>query len=100
MSRTVSTTSSGIVRKLPWGIHYSWIIVAILAVVQVVGQSIGMAAGVMVTPLNDPNGDFGWNMGIIGAALAGYYTVGALFAPVSGWLGDRFGPRRLGQPGG
>lgn len=100
MSRTVSTTSSEIVRKLPWGIHYSWIIVAILAVVQVVGQSIGMAAGVMVTPLNDPNGNFGWNMGIIGAALAGYYTVGALFAPVSGWLGDRFGPRRLMLVGG
>ncbi len=81
--------------KLRGRLHYSWIIVAILAVVQIVGQSIGMAAGVIVPPLNDPNGSFGWNMGTIGAALAVYYLVGALFSPISGWLGDRYGPRRL-----
>lgn len=85
---------------LPGGLHYSWIIVGVLAMMQIVGQSISMAVGVMVAPLNDPNGSFGWNMGTIGVALALYYTVGALFAPVSGWLGDRFGPRLLMPVGG
>ena len=81
--------------RTPFGIHYGWIIVAILAMVQVVGSSISMAAGIMVPPLNDPEGEFGWSIGLIGAAIATYYLVGALFAPVSGWLGDRYGGRRM-----
>lgn len=79
--------------RLPGGIHYSWLIVGILALVQVIGGSISMAAGVMVAPLSDPNGNFGWSIGIIGAAIMSYYLTGALFAPISGWLGDRYGAR-------
>ena len=74
--------------------HYSWIILGILAAVQVVGQSIGMAAGIMVAPLNDPDGDFGWSIGIIGAGLATYYLVGAIASPISGWLADRYGAHK------
>ena len=80
---------------LSGGIHYGWVIVAVLAVVQIVGQAIGMAAGVMVAPLNDANGGFGWSMGTIGAGLATYYLVGAITAPISGWLGDRYGTRTM-----
>ncbi len=76
-------------------IHRAWVILAILAVAQIVGQSISMAAGIMVAPLNDPDGGFGWNMGLIGAALATYYLFGALAAPLTGMLGDRFGARPL-----
>ncbi|MEK7807154.1 MAG: MFS transporter [Chloroflexota bacterium] len=81
--------------RLPGGVHYSWVIVAILALVQIVGSSVSMSAGVMVPPLKDPEGAFGWNIGTIGVAIAVFYLVGALFAPVSGWLGDRYGPRRI-----
>ena len=73
-------------------------IVGILATVQVTAGSISMSAGIMVAPLNDPEGDFGWSMGTIGTALMVYYMVGAAFAPVSGWLGDRYGPRRMLVP--
>ena len=86
--------------RLPGGIHYSWVIVVILALVQMVGQSIGMAAGIMVAPLNDPDGAFGWGMATIGAALGLYYLTGAIFAPISGWLGDRYGARRTMLAGG
>jgi len=82
------------VARLPKTVHYSWVIVAILSVVQIVGQSIGMAAGVMVAPLNDPDGGFGWSLGIIGAGLAVYYLVGAIFSPISGWAADRYGTRK------
>src|SRR5262247_1644951 len=81
-------------------IHYSWVIVGILVVVQVIGGAISQSAGVMVPPLRDPHGDFGWGIGTIGAVMAVYYLVGALFAPVSGWLGERYGPRRLMLAGG
>ena len=50
--------------------------------------------------MTDPGGDFGWSIGTIGAGIATYYLVGALFAPVSGWLGDRYGARRMMLAGG
>src|SRR2546426_1795435 len=80
--------------------HYGWIIVGILVVVQVIGSAISQSAGVMVAPLRDPHGDFGWGIGTIGALLAVYYAVVALFAPISGWLGERYGARRLMLAGG
>ena len=89
-----------IATRLPGGVHYSWVIVGILATVQIIGSSIGMAAGVVVAPLSDPEGDFGWSIRTIGAALMVYYLVGAVFAPVSGWLGDRYGARRMLLAGG
>ena len=69
-------------------------------VVQVIGSAISQSAGVMVAPLRDPHGDFGWGIGTIGALMAVYYLVGGLFAPVSGWLGERYGARRLMLAGG
>ena len=86
--------------RLPWGLHYSWIIVAILATVQILGSSISMAAGILLPPLTDPDGRFGWGIGTIVMGLATYYLVGAMFAPVSGWLGDRYGARRMMLAGG
>ena len=83
------------VANLPRGTHYAWVIVAILTLVQVIASSIGMAAGVMVVPLQDPEGGFGWSIGAIAAAITVYYLIGAIFAPISGWLGDRYGPRRM-----
>ena len=73
--------------------HYSWIIIGILATVQIFGSSISMAAGIMVPPLNDPEGDFRWGVGTIGLVLSSYYLYGAIYAPITGWLGDRYGTR-------
>ena len=80
---------------LPGRLHYAWVIVAILAVVQIIGASIGMAAGVMVIPLADQEGDFGWGIVTIGSALMLFYLVGAVMSPAAGWLGDRYGPRTM-----
>ena len=46
--------------KMPFGIHYSWVIVAVLAIVQVFGSSVFIIAGVMVPPLTEPEGAFGF----------------------------------------
>ena len=81
--------------RLPGGTHFAWAMVAILATIQVIGNSIGMAVGVVVIPLSDPEGDFGWSMITIGSALMVYYLVGAMVAPMTGWLGDRYGARRM-----
>ena len=80
---------------LPGRLHYAWVIVAILAVVQIIGASIGKAAGVVVIPLADQEGDFGWGIVTIGSALMLFYLVGAVMSPAAGWLGDRYGPRTM-----
>ncbi len=86
--------------NLPFGIHYCWIIVGILASVQILASSISMAAGILVPPLTDSEGGFGWSIGTVSLGLAAYYLFGAVFAPISGWLGDRYGARRMMVAGG
>ena len=81
----------GLAARLPF--HYSWIIIAILATVQIFASSISMAAGIMLPPLTDESGPFGWNESLVTLGIACYYGVGAIFAPIAGWLGDRFGSR-------
>ena len=81
--------------KSPFRIHRAWTILAILIVVQVIGQAISMSAGIMVAPLNDEEGGFGWSIAIIGGAIAVYYLVGALMSPIAGMMGDRFGARPI-----
>ena len=89
-------TSTGLpTAGAPGKLHYAWIIVSMLVVVQLVGLSIGMSAGIMVAPLKDPDGSFGWSIGTIGAALATYFLVGAIFSPFAGWLADRYGTRKM-----
>ncbi len=81
--------------RLPFGIHYSWVIVGVLAVVQVFGSSVFMIAGVMVPPLTDPEGGFRWGIGSLSMAIGLYYVFSAIFAPITGHLGDRFGARPM-----
>ena len=79
----------------PNKLHYAWVIVAILAVSEMIGSSISLAGGIMVAPLVDPDGDFGWSIRLISGIIAFQFLVGAISAPITGWLGDRYGPRRL-----
>ena len=80
---------------LPFRIHRAWIILAVLVIVQVIGQSISMSAGIMVPLLQDEEGQFGWNIFTIGAAISLYYLVGSLTSPIAGMMGDRFGSRPI-----
>ena len=96
-------SASSMIRRPQGRFHYAWVILGILAVVQVFGQSISMSAGIMVPELRAPldeGGRFGWSAGIIGAALAGYYLVGSLTSPFSGRMGDLLGARKLLVAGG
>ncbi len=86
-----SLEARGLAARLPF--HYSWIIIAILATVQIFASSISMAAGIMLPPLTDESGPFGWNESLVTLGIAAYYGFGALYAPITGWMGDRFGSR-------
>ena len=71
--------------------HYAWMIVTIIAIMQMVGSSIRMAFGVFIYPLSD---EFGWSQGSITLAYALSSIVTALVSPLAGSLGDRFGARK------
>ena len=86
--------------NLPGGIHYCWVIVGILAAVQILAGSVSLAAGILVPPLTDSEQGFGWSIGTVTLVLASYYLVGAIFAPASGWLGDRYGAQKMMMAGG
>ncbi len=72
-------------------LHYAWVIVAIGAVAQMVGSSIRLAFGVVVDPLIK---EFGWSAGSVGFAYAWMSIITALFSPIAGSLGSKFGARR------
>ena len=80
--------------------HYAWVIVGILALVQMVALSINFAGGVLVDPLTDPDGEFGFSFSNIGFSFGVYYLCSALLSPVAGWLGDRYGARNMMVLGG
>ena len=75
--------------------HYAWVIVAVLAAVQIVALSINFAGGVLVQPLADSEGQFGFSLSNIGASFGLYFLTAAALAPVAGWLGDRYGARKM-----
>jgi MFS family permease len=70
--------------------HYAWVIVAVIAGMQMVGTSIRMAFGVFIEPLSE---SYGWSQSSITLAYALSSIVTALASPLAGSLGDRFGAR-------
>ena len=70
--------------------HYAWVIVVIIAGMQIVGTAIRMSFGVFIDPLQE---QFGWSQGSIGAAYALSSIVSALVSPWAGGLGDKYGAR-------
>ena len=71
--------------------HYAWVIVSMIAVVQIVGSSMYASFGVFIALLTDT---FGWSQSTITLAYALSSLVTALLAPMAGSFGDRFGARR------
>ena len=86
----LNAPSQWLSRKLPF--HYVWVIVFALATAQMIGLAVGWAAGVLVTPLQD---EFGFEIDDIGLSFGLFYLAAAFFAPIAGWMGDRFGARRV-----
>ena len=70
--------------------HYAWVIVVIIASMQIVGTSIRMAFGVFIDPLQ---AQFGWSQGGIAFAYAITSVVSAVVSPWAGNLGDKYGAK-------
>ena len=76
-------------------VHYAWVIVAIAAAMGFITSAMRFAAAALVPHLSDPVAGFGWSYGVISLAFSLQWVVLGLVSPYVGWLGDRYGVRRL-----
>ena len=76
-------------------IHYAWVIVAIAAAMGFITSAVRFAAAALVPHLSDPAAGFGWSYGAISFAFSLNWIVLGLVSPYVGWLGDRYGVRKL-----
>ncbi|MFQ5851032.1 MAG: MFS transporter [Candidatus Binatia bacterium] len=77
---------------LPVPFYYGWVIVAITFIATLNGAGIRSAAQVFIKPLE---AEFGWSRAAIASAVAVSLFLFGVAAPISGWLLDRFGQRRV-----
>ena len=90
----------GMTRQSPTGlasgsqrIHYAWVIVAVSSMICMIASPMRFALSVLVPYLQSPEG-FGWSYFAISIAFALQWLCSALFSPLVGWFGDRYGVRR------
>jgi MFS family permease len=89
--RSGSSKKKTIVTNRTFYFHYAWVIVAIIAGMQMVGASVRMAFGVFIEPMS---AGFGWSHGSITLSYAISHVISALASPWAGRFGDRHGARR------
>jgi len=75
-------------------IHYAWVIVALASGMGMATSPVQFATQALVPSLRDPAG-FGWSYGAIAFAFTLQWLVSGLVSPWVGWLGDRYGVRRM-----
>lgn len=73
-------------------LHYAWIILAAACVLSVISRADSASFAVFVDPLADK---FGWLRGEISLAYSLAFLCSMPAMLVFGWLGDRYGTRRL-----
>ena len=72
--------------------YYGWFVVALGFLSNLTAAGIRSAPSVLIHPLE---AEFGWNRTEIASAASLHLLMLGLFAPVGGWLIDRFGARRV-----
>ncbi len=73
-------------------IYYGWLVLSISFFTTLVGAGIRSSPQVFIHPFEN---EFGWSRAEISFALGVNLLLFGLAAPLSGWLLDRFGPRRV-----
>ena len=72
--------------------HYAWYIVGMAASLQLTTNFVSQAFNILLVVMED---SFGWSITAITLSFVFRSMIGALLAPVSGLLGDRYGAKRV-----
>jgi len=73
-------------------LHYAWVILLASCVLSVVSRADSASFGVFIDPLVTK---FGWTRGDISLAYSLAFLAGLPAVVIMGWLGDRYGARKL-----
>ncbi len=73
-------------------IHYAWVIVIVAAAMRLSISAVRTSFPILVPRMMEA---FGWTYGAVGGGLALQWIFSGLFGPSAGWLGDRYGIRRV-----
>ncbi len=78
-------------------IHYAWVIVAVATVMWMTSSSMRFAVAILVPEFEEL---FGWSLTVITLGFTIQWLMSAALSPICGWLGDRYGVRRVMWGGG
>ena len=77
---------------LPLRFHYGWLVLALSFLATLASAGIRSSPAVMIVPFEL---EFGWSRAGIASAVSVNLLLFGVAAPISGWLLDRFGSRRV-----
>ena len=80
-------------------VHYSWVIVSIASMMWMTSTGMRFATSLLIPEFHKEE-SFGWSIGFITLGFTIQWLASGFLAPVSGWLGDRYGVRRVMWVGG
>lgn len=91
MAKNASIEATGRVPlSLPF--HYCWIVLSLCFMTTLTGAGVRSSPSVLINPLE---AEFGWSRALISYAVSMNLLLFGIAAPVSGWLLDRYGPRKV-----
>ena len=72
--------------------HYAWIVLGASGLVMLFGSGLRAVFGVFITPIE---GEFQWDRASLSGVAALSILLSGALSPFTGWLADRWGPRRV-----
>jgi MFS family permease len=72
--------------------HYAWLVVGMAVTLQVTTNAVSQAFAILMVVIQQ---EFGWALTWITLAYFFRSIMGAVLSPLAGWLGDRYGARKV-----
>ena len=72
--------------------HYCWVVLSLCFLTTLTGAGVRSSPTVLIHPLEL---EFGWSRALIASAVSMNLLLFGIAAPVTGWLLDRYGPRKV-----
>jgi MFS family permease len=72
--------------------HYGWMVLVLCFLTTLTGAGVRSSPTVLIHPLEL---EFGWSRALIASAISMNLLLFGVAAPVTGWLLDRYGPRKV-----
>ena len=72
--------------------YYGWFVLSIVFLTTLTSAGVRSSPSVLIHPLE---AEFGWSRALIASAVSMNLLLFGVAAPISGWLIDKYGPRKV-----